>query len=201
MKNSLFLLSALCLVQIPLHAQVTVVAPTSAPADVVVVRPAIVMHRQLSTAPKVVVVTQAPQEATSTTKTTTVVETTGQPTRVYNAERNVVIVEDQGQSRELPYVTLPVLFEKGTAKLLDNESRAALQQGASALANVIAGAFVTFDAAGHLVGYQILGYVAVGFFGLTVLLAAELRNAAPHVADASKQPSSAPAAAPAKAAA
>jgi predicted MFS family arabinose efflux permease len=78
---------------------------------------------------------------------------------------------------------------------------AALQQGASALANVIAGAFVTFDAAGHLVGYQILGYVAVGFFGLTVLLAAELRNAAPHVADASKQPSSAPAAAPAKAAA
>ena len=133
MKNSLFLLSALCLVQIPLHAQVTVVAPTSAPADVVVVRPAIVMHRQLSTAPKVVVVTQAPQEATSTTKTTTVVETTGQPTRVYNAERNVVIVEDQGQSRELPYVTLPVLFEKGTAKLLDNESRAALQQVADVI--------------------------------------------------------------------
>jgi hypothetical protein len=76
-----------------------------------------------------------------------------------------------------------------------------LQQGASALANVIAGAFVTFDAAGHLVGYQVLGYVAVGFFGLTVLLAAELRNAAPHVADASKRAPSAPAAAPAKAAA
>ena len=133
MKNSLFLLSALCLVQFPLHAQVTVVAPTSAPASVVVVRPATVMHRQLSMAPKVVVVTQAPQEGVKTTKTTTVVETTGQPSRVYNSERNVVIVEDQGQSRELPYVTLPVLFEKGTAKLLDNESRAALQQVADVI--------------------------------------------------------------------
>ncbi len=133
MKNSLFLLSALCLVQFPLHAQVTVVAPTAAPADVVVVRPAIVMHRQLSMAPKVVVVTQPPQPAVRTTKTTTVVETVGQPSRVYNPERSVVIVEDQGQRRELPYVTLPVLFVKGTAKLLDDESRAALQQVADVI--------------------------------------------------------------------
>jgi DHA1 family inner membrane transport protein len=59
---------------------------------------------------------------------------------------------------------------------------AALQQAASALANVMAGLFVTKDAAGHLLGYPILGYVAVGFFGLTVLLAIELKNAAPHVA-------------------
>jgi len=58
----------------------------------------------------------------------------------------------------------------------------ALQQAASGVANLIAGYFVTSDAAGHLLGYPTLGYVAVGFFGLTVLLAAELRNAAPHVA-------------------
>ena len=142
MKQPLLILSALCLVQFPLHAQVTVVAPGATPAGVVVVRPATVMvqpldsattHRQLSMAPKVVIVTQTPQTDVKTTKTTTVVETAGQPTRVYNAERNVVIVEDQGQRRELPYVTLPVLFVKGTAKLLDNESRAALQQVADVI--------------------------------------------------------------------
>ena len=84
-------------------------------------------------APKVMIVTPAAETPVKTTKTTTVVETPGQPSRVYNSERNVVIVEDQGQSRELPYVTLPVLFVKGTAKLLDNESRAALQQVADVI--------------------------------------------------------------------
>ena len=64
---------------------------------------------------------------------------------------------------------------------------AALQQAASALANVIAGVFVTRDPAGHLLGYPILGYVSVAFFGLTVLLAAQLRNAAPHVATPAKK--------------
>jgi predicted MFS family arabinose efflux permease len=59
---------------------------------------------------------------------------------------------------------------------------AALQQAASAFANVLAGVFVTSDASGHLVGYPVLGYVAVGFFAATVLLAAGLRRAAPHVA-------------------
>ena len=58
---------------------------------------------------------------------------------------------------------------------------AALQQAASALASVLAGVFVTSDAAGHLVGYPTLGYVAVGFFAITVGLAASLRHAAPHV--------------------
>jgi predicted MFS family arabinose efflux permease len=58
---------------------------------------------------------------------------------------------------------------------------AALQQGASALANLIAGVFVTADATGHLIGLPVLGYVSVGFFVLTVLLALELRNSAPHV--------------------
>ncbi len=76
---------------------------------------------------------------------------------------------------------------------------AALQQAASALANVIAGQFVTSDTQGHLVGYPTLGYVAVGFFGLTVLLAAELKKAAPHVAiPKSKAAQPTPVAAPAE---
>ncbi|HVS54356.1 MAG TPA: MFS transporter [Opitutaceae bacterium] len=58
----------------------------------------------------------------------------------------------------------------------------ALQQAASGLGNVIAGFFVTQDATGHLDGYPLLGYAAIGFFILTVLLAAELRAHAPHVA-------------------
>lgn len=147
MKNSLYLLSALCLVQAPLLAQVTVVTPS---AGVVVVPANAVVHRQLSIAPKVVVVTPAPQPAVNTTKTTTVVETTGQPGRVYNSDRNVVIVDDNGQSRELPYVTLPVLFEKNTAMLLDNESKAALQQVADvilAVSKTEPGA--TYDIEGH----------------------------------------------------
>ncbi len=58
---------------------------------------------------------------------------------------------------------------------------AAVQQAASGLANVLAGVFVTQDATGRLVGYPTLGWVAIAFFILTVLLAAELRAAAPHV--------------------
>jgi len=56
-----------------------------------------------------------------------------------------------------------------------------LQQGASALGNVLAGAFVTIGPGGRLLGYPALGYVSVGFFGLTVFFAARLRAAAPHV--------------------
>jgi DHA1 family inner membrane transport protein len=59
---------------------------------------------------------------------------------------------------------------------------AALQQAASGCSSMVAGLFVTRDAAGHLAGMPLLGYVSVGFFGLTVLLAFELRAAAPHVA-------------------
>ncbi len=56
-----------------------------------------------------------------------------------------------------------------------------LQQTASALGNVLAGAFVTIGPGGRLLGYPVLGYVSVGFFGLTVYFAARLRSAAPHV--------------------
>jgi DHA1 family inner membrane transport protein len=58
---------------------------------------------------------------------------------------------------------------------------AALQQGASAFANLLAGWFVTADAQGQLLGLPTLGFVSIGFFALTVLCAAELRSAAPHV--------------------
>jgi MFS family permease len=59
---------------------------------------------------------------------------------------------------------------------------AALQQAASAAANILAGWFITRDAAGHLLGFPNLGYVAVILFAFTVFLAARLRAAAPHVA-------------------
>jgi DHA1 family inner membrane transport protein len=72
---------------------------------------------------------------------------------------------------------------------------AALQQGATAVANVIAGFFVTRDSSGHLLGLPTLGYVSVGFFILTVLLAAELRSAAPHVSAPVRKSPAAPAAA------
>jgi DHA1 family inner membrane transport protein len=66
---------------------------------------------------------------------------------------------------------------------------AALQQAASGAANVIAGFFVTLEPSGHLKGYPTVGYISVFFFILTVILAAQLRSAAPHVsAPAGKTP-------------
>jgi predicted MFS family arabinose efflux permease len=56
-----------------------------------------------------------------------------------------------------------------------------LQQTASALGNLLAGAFITIGPGGRLLGYPVLGFVSVGFFGLTVYFAARLRTAAPHV--------------------
>ncbi len=159
MKKILFLFPVLCLAQFSLHAQVTVVPASSAtPSVVVVQQPSIVVRtldpvvvqRQLSVAPKVVILNAAPQTAVKTTKTTTVVDTPGQPRRVYNSERSVVVVEDQGQSRELPYVTLPVLFVKETAELLSDESRAALQDVAGvilAVSKIETGA--VYDIEGH----------------------------------------------------
>lgn len=159
MKNLLLQLCTLCLEQLHVQAQVTVVpAPLPAPRNVVVQQPTIVVRtldpavvqRQLSLAPRAAVVTPSPQTAVKTTKTTTVVDTPGQPRRVYNSERNVVVVEDQGQSRELPYVTLPVLFVKETADLLDDESRNALQQVAGViLAITKSEAGAVFDIEGH----------------------------------------------------
>jgi DHA1 family inner membrane transport protein len=64
---------------------------------------------------------------------------------------------------------------------------AALQQAASGFSSMLAGLFVTRDGTSHLVGMPVLGYVSAGFFGLTVLLAYELRAAAPHVASPAKK--------------
>ncbi len=157
MKSTLLLLPAFCLAQLSLNAQVTVVSPPATTTVVVQqVAPldAVVVQRQLSTAPKVVIV-QAPAPTTNeavikTTKTTTTVDTPGKPLRVYNSERSVVVVEDQNQVREMPYVTLPVLFVKETADLLDAESRAALQEMAGVM-NAVAKNEPTalFDIEGH----------------------------------------------------
>ena len=60
----------------------------------------------------------------------------------------------------------------------------ALQQAASGIASLLAGLYITARADGRLLGYAGLGWVSVGFFSLTVLLAARLRTAAPEVARA-----------------
>lgn len=71
---------------------------------------------------------------------------------------------------------------------------AALQQASSAAGNILSGFFITRTATGELHGMPILGYIAVGFFMLTVLLAAELRAAAPHVSIPAPKPRIGPAA-------
>jgi predicted MFS family arabinose efflux permease len=74
-----------------------------------------------------------------------------------------------------------------------------LQQAAIGVANVLAGFFITREPSGHLAGFPVLGYVSTGFFALTVLLAARLRAAAPHVSAPGRHP--APLSAPDEAAA
>ena len=69
----------------------------------------------------------------------------------------------------------------------------ALQQAASAGASMLAGTFVPRAPDGHLAGMPTLGYVSIAFFVLTVLLAAELRSAAPYVAVPGAQAPLAPA--------
>ncbi len=77
---------------------------------------------------------------------TTTIETPGKPTRVYSTERNVVIVG----GRELPYLTLPVLFVEGTADLLDEESRLAIEDTSTAIKAVLAtNPTAIFDVEGH----------------------------------------------------
>lgn len=140
MNYRLLLLSVLFVPSVSLQAQVTVVNPTPALGEVVEVRTfnSAEVQRQLSMAPRMIVATPVvvvptPAPSVATTTTTTVVETPGRPRRVYNSERSVVLVEDQGKSVELPYVTLPVLFLKETADLLDIESRFALQEVAGVI--------------------------------------------------------------------
>jgi len=58
----------------------------------------------------------------------------------------------------------------------------ALQLAANAVASILAGLFVTRDPAGRLLGLPMVGYVATGFFALTLLFALQLCRVAPHVA-------------------
>lgn len=69
----------------------------------------------------------------------------------------------------------------------------ALQQAASATANLVAGWFMIQEPSGHLAGFPLLGYFAAGLFTLTVLLAAQLCTAAPHVARSIRSQAAAPA--------
>lgn len=104
-----------------------------------------VFRRQLSTVPKAVPA-HPPGTVVETTETTLTRNIPGQPPRVYNLERSVVIVE----GRELPYITIPVLFVKETAELLDTESRAAIEQTATAIREAVtADPTAVFDIEGH----------------------------------------------------
>ncbi len=128
----LLFLPAFSLLSIPTHGQVgdVIRVPVGVAKQVVRTVDREVLQRQLSTPPRVVVVEK--REAAPVRETVTVVETT-QPRRVYDMERNVVVIEEQGQTRELNYVTLPVLFEVETNELLDQESRFALEEVAQAI--------------------------------------------------------------------
>lgn len=101
-------------------------------------------RERLSIAP--VVLPAAEPGVVGTAVETITVETPGQPTRVYSTERNVVIVG----GRELPYLTLPVLFVQGTADLLDDESRRDIEDTATAIKAVLAAnPTAIFDVEGH----------------------------------------------------
>lgn len=100
-------------------------------------------RRQLSIAPRAVPAAPVVPPGARVETTETVTKVGG---RVYNTERNIVIVE----GRELPYVTIPVLFVKETAELLDAESRVALDETAAAIREVIvADPGAVFDVEGH----------------------------------------------------
>ncbi len=99
-------------------------------------------RRQLLVAPRDAIVPVNPPG----TVEKTYVEIPGQPRRTYNVERNVVIVE----GKEMPYVMIPVLFEKETAKLLDMESRVTLEETAAAILEVLkTQPMAVFDIEGH----------------------------------------------------
>lgn len=105
-------------------------------------------RRQLAILPRPVPAdaVPAPGSVVETTETTTTVETPGLPPRVYIEERNVVLVE----GRELPYLTIPVLFVKETDELLDVESRQAIEETAGAIREVTqADPTARFDIEGH----------------------------------------------------
>ncbi len=115
--------------------------------ETIVQQPATAMgydpRNQLSVAPRAIPLENpVPGTRTETTQSTT----TRVGARVYNTERSVVVVEGQ----ELPYVTIPVLFVKETAELLDSQSRSALDATASAILEIYkSNPTAKFDIEGH----------------------------------------------------
>lgn len=154
MKNYYASLIAVACLQ-PVLAQVVVEETVTPPPtkvvvveEVVPVRPAaIVARQQLLILPRdVAAPVHPPGTVVETTETKEYVDVPGQPRRFYNVERHVVIVE----GRELPYITIPVLFEKETAKLLDVESRVSLDETAAAILEVLkTQPTAVFDIEGH----------------------------------------------------
>lgn len=108
--------------------------------------PALTTRHLLVVPRDVVPVVPKPGSVVETTETKSFVDVPGQPRRIYNVESRTVIVEGQ----ELPYITIPVLFEKETAKLLDVESRVALEETAAAILEVLkTQPTAVFDIEGH----------------------------------------------------
>lgn len=84
------------------------------------------------------------------TETIMTVKSPGHPPRVCDTQLSVILVEAQNEIRELPYVTLPVLFVRETAELLDAESRSSLEQMAAVIKTVAAAEpSALFDIEGH----------------------------------------------------
>lgn len=127
---------------------VTEAAPAASGATVTHQLDPVVARRHLSVAPHAVTIT--PEQRTALERTVTIETRTEPVRRVYNVERNVVIVEEQGKSLELPFVTVPVLFVVDTAELLDAESRMALTQTASVINEIVkTEPNALFDIEGH----------------------------------------------------
>ena len=158
MKYQLILLSLLGLGHMPVYSQAKSVTVVPPPPERVLVQTVtttpgqldrVVVRERLSVVPKAILVDPVPvvpPPPGGKVVTTRTVTTTTEPGRTYNAERSVVVVE----SRELPYVTVPVLFEKETDKLLDAESRAALESIAAVIREIAkTDAVARFDIEGH----------------------------------------------------
>jgi len=155
MKPSYYLIAALCaqplLAQPPVAVETTVTETVSpgkrVVEETVVERPAagnFDPRAGLGVVPRALEVEEPAPAPGTTVETTETVRKIGG--RVYHTERNVVIVE----GRELPYVTIPVLFVKETAELLDSESRSALDETAAAIVDVIrTNPDAKFDVEGH----------------------------------------------------
>jgi len=153
MKPTLSLLSILLLCT-GAHAQVVektvTVTPTGQVATTTRTIDRAVVRQQLSIPPKALPVQEpVPVSGSVITKQTSTTTTAPAP-RVYNRERNVVTVVTENQTRELPYVTIPVLFVKDTAELLDSASADALAETAAVIKEIaLQEPNALFDIEGH----------------------------------------------------